>query len=185
MELVAIKHTIPTPRLQDRPHNLVRPKCVNHVTDSYSYVIAGGKEICIFTNMKNNSIENAFPCHVPDRMMDDAILSFDLPAIIEKIKQEEAWKMGQRNAITLLKNSRLRIVLIALHRQTEINFHQSGSQISVQLMEGKISFQTEDRSIMLKKGGLLTCHEDSEHTLIAIEDSIFLLTIATDPVSRI
>ncbi|MEI9909281.1 MAG: hypothetical protein WDO71_06260 [Bacteroidota bacterium] len=72
----------------------------------------------------------------------------------------------------------MKIVLIALHGQTEINFHQSGNLVSVQLIEGKVHFQTEKQSVMLKKGSLLTFHADLRHTLIAIEESVFLLTIA-------
>jgi quercetin dioxygenase-like cupin family protein len=131
--------------------------------------------------MKNDSLENAPSLHVPDRLLDGPILTFDLDQVIEKIKQEETWKMGERNAITLMKSANMRIVLVALHEQTEINFHESGNLISVQMIEGNVNFQTEERSVMLKKGNLLTCHEDTSHTLIAIEESVCLLTIVVCP----
>ena len=117
----------------------------------------------------------------PHRLLDAALLCFDLPAAIEKIKQEEAWKMGERNSLTLMKSEFMRIVLIALHGQSEINFNQSGNVISVQLLEGKLNFQTADESIMMKKGNLITIHEETAHTLIAVEESVFLLTIALCP----
>jgi quercetin dioxygenase-like cupin family protein len=106
------------------------------------------------------------------------LFPFDLPEVIEKIKQEGNWKMGERNVISLLQGPCLKIVLIALHGQTEINFHQSGNLVTVQLIEGKMYFQTEKQSVMLKRGSLLTFHADLRHTLIAIEESVFLLTIA-------
>ncbi len=124
---------------------------------------------------------NAISFHTPDRVLDDQLLSFDLPEIIANIKGRAAWKMGKREAITLMKSSHMSIVLIALHGQTEINFHQSGNQISVQLMEGSANFQTDSQSVMLKKGSLLTIHEEMKHTLIAIEESVFLLTVAICP----
>jgi quercetin dioxygenase-like cupin family protein len=117
----------------------------------------------------------------PHRLLDAALLCFDLPAAIEKIKQEESWKMGERNSLTLMKSEFMRIVLIALHGQSEINFNQSGNVISVQLLEGKLNFQTADESIMMKKGNLITIHEETAHTLIAVEESVFLLTIALCP----
>lgn len=128
--------------------------------------------------MTNQLIENAYPCHVPDRLMDDSILSFDLPALTEKIKQEDVWKKGQRNAITLLKSADLRIVLVALHKNGEINFKQSGNVLSVQLLEGNLNFKTGNKSILLKKGSLLTLHKNLSHTLIALDESVLLLTIS-------
>ena len=134
--------------------------------------------------MKNESIENALSFHIPDRLLDGPLLTFDLPEVIKKIKQEQTWKMGERNAITLMKSSYMRIVLIALHEQTEMNFLQSGNVISIQLIEGKLNFQTEKQSAMLRKGGLLTLHEDMKHTLIAIEESVFLLTVSICPADQ-
>jgi quercetin dioxygenase-like cupin family protein len=131
--------------------------------------------------MTNKLMENAYPCHVPDRLMDASLLSFDLPALIEKIKQEGAWKKGQRNAITLLKSSCMRIVLIALHKHSEINFKHSGNLLSIQLIEGSANFNTGNNSILLKKGSLLTFHKNLNHNLISLEESVLLLTISTDP----
>jgi quercetin dioxygenase-like cupin family protein len=127
--------------------------------------------------MKNEFIENEPSFHTPDRLLDAPLLIFDLHDVVEKIKQEAAWKMGERNAITLLKSPFMRIVLIALHKKTEINFHQSGNVISVQIIEGKVNFQ----SLILKKGSLLTLHEDARHNLHAIEESVILLTVTFCP----
>jgi quercetin dioxygenase-like cupin family protein len=117
----------------------------------------------------------------PQRMLDAAILCFDLPAAIEKMKQEESWKIGERNSVTLMKSSFMRIVLIALHGESEINFNQSGNVISVQLLEGKLNFQTQEQSLMMHLGSLITIHGETAHTLIALEESVFLLTIAQCP----
>jgi quercetin dioxygenase-like cupin family protein len=123
--------------------------------------------------MKNEPIQDALSFHTPDRMLDAPLLIFDLHEVVEKIKQEAPWKTGERNAITLVKSAFMRIVLIALHKKMEINFHQSGNVISIQIIEGKVHFQ----SLILKKGSLLTLHEDTKHTLHAIEESVILLTV--------
>jgi len=127
--------------------------------------------------MKNQFLENTYRCHVPDRLMDASLLKFDLPKIIEKIMKEDPWITGDRNAITLVKNEYMRTVLIALHKKSEINFHQSGNLFSVQLIKGELNFKTDSQSVILKNGALLSVHEDMKHTLIAIEESVFLLTI--------
>ena len=135
--------------------------------------------------MNNETIVDVFLLHTPDRLLDAALLCFELPEAIKKLKSEDTWKMGERTAVTLMKSSFMRIVLIALHGQSEINFHQSGNVISVQLLEGKINFQTQNESVMLSKGSLITIHEDMQHTLIAIEESVFLLTVAICPMEHI
>jgi quercetin dioxygenase-like cupin family protein len=135
--------------------------------------------------MNNDPMSNTFSLHTPDRLLDAALLCFELTEATEKLKQEDTWKMGERTAITLMKSTFMRIVLIAMHGQSEINFHQSGNVISVQLLQGKVNFQTASESVMLKKGSLITIHEDTKHTLIAIEESVFLLTIAICPMNQV
>jgi quercetin dioxygenase-like cupin family protein len=109
-------------------------------------------------------MENTLPFHIPDRLLDAPLLTFNLTDVAEKIKQEDIWKMGERNAIALLKSAYMRIMLIALHEQTEMNFHQSGNMISVQIIEGSVTIQTDKKSELLKKGSLLTLHEETKHT---------------------
>jgi hypothetical protein len=135
--------------------------------------------------MKSEPIMDRFSLHAPDRLLDAALLCFELPEAILKLKAEDTWKIGERTAVTLMKSSFMRIVLIALHGQSEINFNQSGNVISVQLLEGKINFQTQSESVILSKGSLITIHEDTQHTLIAIEESVFLLTVAICPVEHV
>jgi quercetin dioxygenase-like cupin family protein len=128
--------------------------------------------------MSDKSINSLPSLHVPGRILDNNLLVFNLPEEIEKIKLENTWEKGERDAITLMKSSNMSIVLIALHDKMEMNFRQTNNLISVQLIEGKMNFQTEKQSGTLNKGSLLALHEDLQHTLIAIEKSIFLLTIA-------
>lgn len=126
---------------------------------------------------KNLSTDNLTSCHVPERAMDGTLLSFDLKAIIENLKQEAAWKTGKKDTITLLKTPHLAILLIAMHGGTRLNSHRSGNMISLQLIEGSLLFQTTDESLDLKTGALLAYHEEADHTIVAVEDSVFVLTI--------
>jgi quercetin dioxygenase-like cupin family protein len=131
--------------------------------------------------MKNNFRETTYPCHVPDRSLNNQILFFDLPEITGRVKNEDAWKKGDRNAITLLKSSSMRIVLIALKDLAEINFRHSGNFISIQVLDGTAHFKMENKAVILPKGSLVTLHDDIGHTLIAMEESVILLSIAICP----
>jgi len=133
--------------------------------------------------MKNEFVESAWPCHVPDRMMDEPYLVFDFADITKKIKAETQWIKGDRNALTLLKNESMSIVLICLKSRAEINFHHSGKLASAQILVGAADFIMNGNTAPLKSGGLLTLHEQVEHKLIALEESVILLTMTVHPVA--
>lgn len=111
------------------------------------------------------------------RPLDAPMLNFDLTSMIERIKQEDEWNTGTHNAITIMKTAAMRIVLIAMHAGNEIKMHQSEGPISVYVIDGLLQFNTEKESVILKKGQLLTLHENIKHGLIAMEETTFLLTM--------
>ncbi len=114
-----------------------------------------------------------------DRSVDAALVSIDLPLFIEQIKQESAWKDSDRNAITVFKTNGLCIVLIALHEGAEMARHTANGIISVQVLEGQIQFNTDSQSYKLNKGQMLALHERIPHSVRAIKETIFLLTLTT------
>jgi quercetin dioxygenase-like cupin family protein len=113
------------------------------------------------------------------RMIDAALVSIDLPIFMEQIKKETPWKDSKRNAITVFKTNGLRIVLIALHKGSEMARHIADGIISVQVLEGQLQFNTDRQSLELNKGQMLALHERIPHSVKAIQESIFLLTLVT------
>jgi quercetin dioxygenase-like cupin family protein len=109
---------------------------------------------------------------------ESSLLTFDLQSLIEKLKQEDGWKKGERKTIPLLKNSSMRIILMALPAGTDIKLHQAEGQITVHIIEGVLKFNTENESVTLYQGQLLTLREHIKHSLNAIKDTSFLLTMA-------
>lgn len=112
-----------------------------------------------------------------NRLLDAPMFNVDLPSAIKRLKLEEDWISGKHNAVTLMKSERMRIVLIAMHQGNEMKMHQSNGPISVHILEGKLQFTAENESSILQKNQLLTLHENIKHGLIAIEETIFLLTV--------
>ncbi len=112
-----------------------------------------------------------------DRMIDATLMNIDLPAFIKQIKNEPPWQNSDRNAITVFKTNSLRIVFIALHEGAEMPRHIANGIISVQVLEGKLQFNTEKQSIELFSGQMLALHEPIPHSVLAIKESIFLLTL--------
>jgi quercetin dioxygenase-like cupin family protein len=127
--------------------------------------------------MKEKSLEPTPQRPGGGRSTDARMVVMDLGSSIAQIKQEQAWKSSDRNAITLFKSDHMRIVLTALHEGAALTRHTANGIINVQLLEGKIAFGTDEKSIELSPGQMLTLHETIPHSVEAKEESVFLLTL--------
>ena len=114
-----------------------------------------------------------------NRIMDAPLVTIDLRSFTKQIKEEKAWEERDRNAITVFKTDGMRIVLIALHKNAEMAKHTAEGMISVQVLEGKILFTTEEQSVELEQGGMVALHQNVPHSVLAKEETIFLLTLTT------
>jgi quercetin dioxygenase-like cupin family protein len=114
-----------------------------------------------------------------DRMIDATLVTMDLPLFLKQIKEEPIWQNSDRNAITVFKTNGLRIVLIALHEGAEMTRHTADGIISVQVLEGMLQFNTDQQSVELNKGEMLALHKRIAHSVLAIKETIFLLTLTT------
>ena len=121
----------------------------------------------------------ATPQRTQDHLLDAQLVFIDIPAFIEQLKQESTWKESDRNTITVFKTNGLRIVLIALHEGAEMAKHTANGHISVQVLEGQIKFTADNESVELNKGQMLALHERIPHSVLAIKETIFLLTLTT------
>lgn len=113
-----------------------------------------------------------------NRNLDAFMVTMDLNILKSRIKKEESYLKGDRNAITLFKSDYMRIVLIALHEGAEMKTHQAPGTISVQVLEGLISFITEQKKTERIEGQGLMLHAKIPHSVMAIKESIFLLTLS-------
>ena len=114
-----------------------------------------------------------------DRTIDAELVKIDLFSFSKQIKEEQSWKDSDRNAITVFKTDGLRIVLIALHKDAEMKKHTADGIISVQVLEGQIQFTTSEQTVEISKGQMLTLHKGIPHSVLAMEETIFLLTLTT------
>ena len=121
----------------------------------------------------------ATPQRIQDHLLDAPLVSIDIPSFIEQLKQESTWKESDRNTITVFKTNGLRIVLIALHEGAEMAKHKAEGILSVQVLEGQLKFTTDIKSVELSKGQMLALHERIPHSVHAIKETVFLLTLTT------
>lgn len=113
------------------------------------------------------------------RLMDAPLVSMDIPEFIKQLKAEVTWENSDRNAMTVYKTNGMRIVLIALHEDAGLKKHTADGIISVQVLEGEINFSTDDQSVVIRKGEMIALHKGLPHSVKAIKEAVFLLTLTT------
>lgn len=112
-----------------------------------------------------------------DRLLDAPLITMDLDHSIAQLRNEPSWTDSDRNSITLYKSEEMRIVLLGLHQNAELKTHLAKGNISVQVLEGHIRFTTEQQVTELEKGKMLTLRKHIPHSVLALQESFFLLTI--------
>ncbi len=106
----------------------------------------------------------------------EELATHDVTGILAGIKSRDAWGRQDRQSTLLFEDERLRISLIAMHASTAIARHKVDCPISVQVIEGKLKFNTDKESAVLQRGQILTLKAGVWHDLEAIEETAFLLT---------
>ena len=75
------------------------------------------------------------------------------------------------------QDNRVRVVVFAFDAGQELTEHRSASAALVQVLEGRISFQTDGTDHDMRRGSWLTMEPGETHALQAVEPSIMVLTL--------
>ena len=115
-----------------------------------------------------------------ERSLDEAVMIFDLPAILADLKREITWRTGRRNAVTLLKQPGLRLVLVALKAGAEVASHETDTPVILQGIEGRVAVRMDRDEHVLTAGHVLTMRSGATHAVRAESEAAFLLTLASE-----
>ncbi len=105
------------------------------------------------------------------------VLTFNLYTEIRRLESEQPWQ-AEHTANTIVKYPDLRVILVALKAGGTLHEHRTSGRISIQTLSGIIEVHTPDGVIDMPVGRLTTLDHDLAHDVVAIGDSVFLLTIA-------
>ena len=128
--------------------------------------------------MENKSNEATLKRPEGDRLLDAPLVTIDLNHLMEQVRNEPSWKDSDRNSITIYKSENMRVVLIGLHQNAELKTHTANGIINVQVLEGQIKFTTEQQVTNLEKGQMLALKKQLPHSVFALKETFFLLTMA-------
>lgn len=123
---------------------------------------------------KNNATHNR---PEGDRILDAPLVRMNFAESINQLKSEAAWHNSDRNALTLLHNDQLRIVLIALKQHAEMSPYTIEGTSFLQVIEGRIWVETLERSLSLDAGEGLAFAPGLPRSSFAEEEAVLLLTL--------
>jgi len=127
--------------------------------------------------MENKSNEATALRPEGDRMLNARLVEIDLNKFIAELKQETTWADSDRNSITVFKSDTTTIVLIGMRENAELKEHTAIGNITVQVLDGEINFFAEQQTLSLVKGQMITLEENIPHSVTALKESFFLLTL--------
>ena len=112
-----------------------------------------------------------------DRPVDAPVVVVNIPEFIKKIKKEKAWDENERNAITVFKSDKLRIILVALQKKAEMTTEHPENIFSLQVLDGRVKLHTSEKTIEVSQNEMFVLHANIPYNIVAVKKSIFLLTV--------
>jgi quercetin dioxygenase-like cupin family protein len=113
-----------------------------------------------------------------DRPSEVPLLHLRLGEQLERLRREPTWRSNGRNAITLVKEPALRVVLMLLGKGTKISEHRAAGPLTSHVLSGSVTFRAGDRAQALGSGELIVLESAVAHEVEALEESACLLTLA-------
>jgi quercetin dioxygenase-like cupin family protein len=102
---------------------------------------------------------------------------FDVLHEIAEAERQKPWASGVHSR-TLLKKSDLRVVLISMQAAARLKEHHADGTSSLYVVQGHIRYSTQGQVYDLRGGSLFTLGASIKHSVEAVEESSFLLTIS-------
>lgn len=130
--------------------------------------------------MENTYIDATHNRPEGDRKINSPVLLVDLPSYIKQLQDEKTWEDRDRNAITVYKSDKIRMVLVAFHKGANMQTERPENNFTIQVLKGKLNVATNYAATEVEKDMVLAIHDDVPYTISALKKSIFLLTVADE-----
>lgn len=111
-----------------------------------------------------------------ERLLDAAVVRFDLPEYTRKLMDERIWENTTRNSITLLHNDYMRIVLVVIKGGQEM-CHGVERALSIQVLSGRVNVETDEETFSMDEGEMAALRPRVRHFVFAEKQAVVLLTL--------
>ena len=112
-----------------------------------------------------------------ERLLYAPLVQMNINKFIKQLKSEDAWKHDSHNTITIYKSESTTILLRGMHKKSLRKCGKVNSDATIQVLKGKIKIHVEGSPIKLKRGQMLGISANTEHSVEAVRDSFYLLTV--------
>jgi quercetin dioxygenase-like cupin family protein len=102
----------------------------------------------------------------------------DLNQEITGLQAEASSEESGRKSKMLVKHPEFRIVLITMRTGSRWEDHKTNARICLHVLRGHIRFHTANGAFDLRPGQLITLAPGVVHSVDAVEESAFLLTLS-------
>lgn len=104
--------------------------------------------------------------------------TFDTMAIAAEMRTEVPYEREGHTARTLVREPDLRVVLVVMKGGSIIKEHRAKATASIHVLDGRVRVRMQDRLVELPSARILVLEGGLPHSVEAIEESAFLLTLA-------
>ncbi len=115
-----------------------------------------------------------------DRPLAGEHLTFNLPRIIGEIREEEGYVRSGRAGRTLVKAGPLVLTVTVLRDGVEVGTHHAETPMTLQVLEGRLSYRVGDEDQELRAGEFLFFGPGHAQDIVALDDTALLLTTTRD-----
>lgn len=115
----------------------------------------------------------------PIEMSPSTLESFQLADMASQLKLETPFTQSGRNSLSLVRGDDFTMVLAVLRKGTKMREHKAPGAATVVLLEGAIDFEDPGAGKMLRlhPKDSVVFSADLVHSLVALEDSAYLIVI--------
>ncbi|MGI8847840.1 MAG: cupin domain-containing protein [Candidatus Dormibacteria bacterium] len=111
------------------------------------------------------------------RSLSASVVAVDWKEDLRALRASDSYHTANHSAKTLAKHPALTVVLVAMKSDGSMEEHHADSAITVHCLEGRFHFTVDGTAHELDPGQMLLVTERLPHSVQAVEECAFLLTI--------
>ena len=115
------------------------------------------------------------------RSLSAAVMRFDLDGEAARLRGEQPFADGDRNARTLVKVGAFRLVLVALRSGASFSESDQRGAVALQVIEGRVVLTVAEEAVEIGQAEVAVVSPGHPWTAVAVADGLLLLHLAWPP----
>jgi len=112
-----------------------------------------------------------------NQKLDASLININLSDIIKNLKVGLSFSKKNIITVALLNEPGKKIIITAVHENSDIQFNKSANSLKIQVLEGVLVFRTQNESVTLCPGMMLSVREEISFWIRSVEKSLFMVTL--------